>query len=115
MVSFIQNNNTGEITLSTHVTKTFKSLDQQIELLKERKLIIRDENKAKQHLLEKNYFDLINGFETLLLIDSKAANKEYNGLYFEDFLLLYDFDKKLNLEILKILDKFEIRLKTSMA
>ncbi|CAM3572411.1 MULTISPECIES: Abi family protein [Paenibacillus] len=101
--------------MSTHVTKTFKSLDQQIELLKERKLIIRDENKAKQHLLEKNYFDLINGFETLLLIDSKAANKEYNGLYFEDFLLLYDFDKKLNLEILKILDKFEIRLKTSMA
>ncbi|WP_179086390.1 MULTISPECIES: Abi family protein [Paenibacillus] len=28
---------------------------------------------------------------------------------------MYDFDKKLNLEILKILDKFEIRLKSSMA
>ncbi|OMD88037.1 MULTISPECIES: Abi family protein [Paenibacillus] len=101
--------------MSTHVTKTFKSLDQQIDLLKERKLIIRDEEKAKRHLLEKNYFDLINGFETLLLTDSKATNKEYNGLFFEDFLLLYDFDKKLNLEILKILDKFEIRLKSSMA
>lgn len=62
--------------MSTHVTKTFKSLDQQIDLLKERKLIIRDEEKAKRHLLEKNYFDLINGFETLLLTDSKATNKE---------------------------------------
>ncbi|MEK5400683.1 Abi family protein [Paenibacillus sp. FSL K6-2859] len=101
--------------MSRHVTKTFKSLDQQIELLKQRKLIIRDEEKAKRHLLEKSYFDLINGFESLLLIDSKATNKEYNGLFFEDFLLLYDFDKKLNLEILKVLDKFEIRLKSSMA
>lgn len=102
--------------MSRHVTKTFRSLDQQIELLKkERKLIIRDEEKAKRHLLEKNYFDLINGFETLLLTDSKATNKEYKGLYFEDFLLLYDFDKKLNLEILRMLDRFEIRLKSSMA
>ncbi|OMC70258.1 hypothetical protein BK125_26520, partial [Paenibacillus odorifer] len=61
--------------MSTHVIKTFKSLDQQIDFLKERKLIIRDEEKAKRHLLEKNYFDLINGFETLLLTDSKATNK----------------------------------------
>lgn len=98
-----------------HITKTFKSLDDQIALLRKRKLIIRDEEKAKQHLLEKNYFDLINGFETLLLIDSKAVNKEYDGHFFEDFLLLYDFDKKLNLEILKILDRFEVRLKASMA
>jgi abortive infection bacteriophage resistance protein len=103
------------LTNRTHITKTFKSLDDQIALLRKRKLIIRDEEKAKRHLLEKNYFDLINGFETLLLVDSKAANKEYEGPYFEDFLLLHDFDKRLNLEILKILDKFEIRLKTSMA
>ncbi|MBV6685525.1 Abi family protein [Bacillus sp. JRC01] len=98
-----------------HITKTFKSLDEQIALLKKRNLIIRDEEKAKVHLLEKNYFDLINGFESILLVDSKASTKEYVETYFEDFLLLYDFDKKLNLEILKILDKFEIRLKSSMA
>lgn len=98
-----------------HVTKTFKSLDEQIALLKGRKLIIRDEQKAKRHLLEKNYFDLINGFETLLLKDDKAIDKEFEGYYFEDFLLLYDLDKKLNIELLKLLDKFETRLKTSMA
>ncbi|MED2688868.1 Abi family protein [Bacillus toyonensis] len=98
-----------------HTTKTFRSIDEQITLLKQRKLIIRDEEKAKKHLLEKNYFDLINGFETLLLTDSKAINKEYDGPYFEDFLLLYDFDKQMNLEILKLLDRFEIRLKASMA
>ena len=91
------------------------SLDEQIALLRKRKLIIRNEKEAKRHLLEKNYFDLINGFETLLLTDSKANNKEYNGVYLEDFLFLHNFDKKMNLEILKILDRIEIRLKTSMA
>jgi abortive infection bacteriophage resistance protein len=103
------------LSTGTHITKTFESLDGQIALLRRRKLIIRDEEKAKRHLLEKNYFDLINGFETLLLKDPKAAKKEYEGIFFEDFLLLYEFEKKLNVEILKLLDRFETRLKTSMA
>jgi len=98
-----------------HTTKKFSSLDDQIELLKSRGLIIKDEEFAKKHLLEKNYFDLVNGFETLMLKDSKASNKEYEKFYFEDFIFLYSFDKKLNMEILKLLDKFEIKLKTSMA
>ncbi|WP_394581202.1 Abi family protein [Cytobacillus firmus] len=98
-----------------HTTKAFKSLDDQIALLKQRKLLIRDEEKAKRQLLERNYFDLINGFETLLLVDSKASNKEYNGPNFDDFIMLHNFDKKLNLEIIKVIDRFEIRLKTSMA
>lgn len=96
-------------------TKVFRSLDEQIVLLRDRNLIIRDEEKAKRHLLEKNYFDLINGFETLFLKKANAKYKDYTGYYFEDFLLLYKFDKKLNLIILEQLDKFEIQLKTSMA
>lgn len=98
-----------------HTTKEFLTIYEQIELLKKRKLIIKNENLARKHLLEKNYFDLINGFETLMLKDSKAATKEFDHYYFEDFLFLYDFDKKLNVEILKLLDSFETRLKTSMA
>ncbi|KGR89051.1 hypothetical protein CD30_17725 [Ureibacillus massiliensis 4400831 = CIP 108448 = CCUG 49529] len=98
-----------------HVTKEFLTIDEQIELLKNRKLIIKNEEAAKIHLLEKNYFDLINGFETLMLKDSKAATKEFDYYYFEDFIFLYEFDKKLNVEILRLLDRFETRFKTSMA
>lgn len=98
-----------------HSTKTFASLDDQITLLKTRGLIINDIKYAKKQLLEKNYFDLINGYETLMLVDSKVTDKKYKNFYFEDFIFLYNFDKELNLEILKLLDKFETKLKTSMA
>lgn len=98
-----------------HTTKVFYSLEDQVLLLKSRGLIIPDNKYAEKVLLEKNYFDLINGFETLMLVDSKASQKKYEKYYFDDFLFLYNFDKKLNVEILKLLDKFETRLKTSMA
>lgn len=98
-----------------HTTKMFSSLDDQVLLLKSRGLIIQDEQYAKKVLLEKNYFDLINGFETLMLVDSKAADKKYNQFYFEDFLFLYNLDKNMNVLLLKSLDRFETRLKTSMA
>ncbi|WP_194841651.1 Abi family protein [Sporosarcina obsidiansis] len=98
-----------------HNTKEFLSLEAQINLLKRRNLIIKNEDYAKRQLLEKNYFDLINGFETLMLKNSQGDKKEYEHFYFEDFIFLYNLDKKINIEILKLLDKLETRLKTSMA
>jgi abortive infection bacteriophage resistance protein len=100
---------------STLKTKLFRSIDEQVELLKNRGLIINDEPRAKKMLLERNYFDLINGFETLLLVDSKAAEKKYKDKYFEDFISLYDFDKKLSSSVISVISEFEIRLKTSVA
>lgn len=100
---------------STLKTKLFRCIDEQVELLKGRGLIINDEPLAKKMLLERNYFDLINGFETLLLVDSKAAEKKYQDKYFEDFISLYDFDKKLSSLVMAVISDFEIRLKTSVA
>lgn len=97
-------------------SKKFKTLDQQIELLEERGLNFKDKNLARQILLEKNYFDIINGFETLLLKDPKGKKKEYeSGVYFDHFLELYNFDKELNSTVLKAIDVFETRLKSSIA
>jgi abortive infection bacteriophage resistance protein len=101
--------------VSTVTTKMFKGIEEQISLLKSRGLIITDESLAKKMLLERNYFDLINGFETLLLEDSKDVVKEYKDKYFEDFISLYDFDKKLSNAVMTIISDFEIRLKTSVA
>jgi abortive infection bacteriophage resistance protein len=100
---------------STLTTKLFRSIDEQVALLKGRGLIINDEPLAKKMLLERNYFDLINGFETLLLLDSKATEKKYQDKYFEDFISLYDFDKKLSSSVMAVISDFEIRLKTSIA
>ncbi|PES73516.1 hypothetical protein CN505_27225 [Bacillus cereus] len=100
---------------STLKTKLFRSIDEQVKLLKGRGLIINDEPLAKKMLLERNYFDLINGFETLLLVDSKAAEKKYQNKYFEDFISLYDFDKKLSSSVMAVISDFEIRLKSSIS
>lgn len=97
-------------------SKKFKTLPQQIGLLEERGLKFKDTSFARQMLLEKNYFDIINGFETLLLKDPKGKEKEYeSNVNFDHFLELYDFDKELNSTVLKAIDKFETRLKSSIA
>ncbi|WP_434610135.1 Abi family protein [Bacillus paranthracis] len=97
-------------------SKKFKTLEEQIQLLKNRGLGFKDEKNAEDLLLRKNYFDVINGFETLLLKDSKAPNKEYcSDTYFEQFDELYKFDKLLASIVFKAIDSFENRLKTSLA
>ncbi|AOS00435.1 Abi family protein [Bacillus subtilis] len=97
-------------------SKKFKTFEEQINLLKHRGLSFRDEKEAVDILSKKNYFDVINGFETLLLKDPKAENKEYNSdTKFEQFIELYNFDKMYSTIVFKAIDSFENRLKTSVA
>ena len=42
--------------------KPFKTIEEQIILLKQRGLIIPDEDKAKKVLLSNNYYNIINGY-----------------------------------------------------
>lgn len=101
---------------STLITKPFSDLDEQIRILeKERRLKIKDITFAKKKLLETNYFDLINGFETLLLTDKNDKGLGYENKTFEDFLSLYNFDKELNKETLAVISSFESKLKTSLS
>ncbi|WP_283153420.1 Abi family protein [Guptibacillus hwajinpoensis] len=97
-------------------SKKFETFEGQINLLKNRGLTISDEKKAVDILSKKNYFDLINGFETLLLKDPKATNKEYSSeTHFDQFIELYNFDKMFSAIVFKAIDSFENRLKTSVA
>ncbi len=49
------------------ITKEFKSITEQIDILKSRNLKFSDETKAKEILQKYNYFDVINGFESIFL------------------------------------------------
>ncbi|MEH7514263.1 Abi family protein [Gottfriedia acidiceleris] len=102
--------------MQTIYSKKFKTLEEQIQLLKDRGLNFTDEKIAVDVLLKKNYFDIINGFETLLLKVPKAPNKQYgDGANFEHFNELYKFDKKLATAVIRAIDSFENRLKSSIA
>ncbi len=95
--------------------KSFKNVIDQIRLLRSRGLQINNFQSAKKNLLDKNYFNLINGFETLLLDDSKKTTKKYSKKSFDDFIRLHDFDLQLSTCILQKISEFETKLKTSIA
>lgn len=85
------------------VTKEFKTIDEQISGLLGRGLKFKNRKKAAKVLSQYNYFDVINGFESILL-KKNVPNKEYENVYFEDFRDLFFFDMKLkNIRYLKYL------------
>lgn len=97
------------------VDKEFNTIVNQIRLLKRRGLQINNFSSAKDHLLNKNYFNLINGHETLLLDDPKNTPKKYTKKSFDHFLRLYEFDRQLSSLIFRKISEFETKLKTSIA
>jgi abortive infection bacteriophage resistance protein len=108
---WIYYNNRGE---RMPITKEFKTIDEQISILRIRGLKFKNEKKAAKILSQYNYFDVINGFESILL-KKNVSNKEYENVYFEDFRDLFFFDMKLKkYTLFKIFD-VEARLRTSIA
>lgn len=100
--------------------KRFLSLEDQEDLLVKRKLHIKEEDRyynnsiIKKELLDKGYFDLINGFEDLFLVQS-IPEKKYLDTSIYDFLSVYNFDVELSSIILKKIEIFEKMLITRVA
>lgn len=51
--------------------KDFKTIEEQIELLRSRGLIIPDEDKAYRYLLTNNYYNIINGYSKFFPCDGE--------------------------------------------
>lgn len=96
------------------ITKEFKTIEQQISVLEARKLKFKNKKKAANILSKYNYFDIINGFETILL-QPGTVKKEYKNVYFEDFRDLYKFDMKLKKQTLFKVFDIESRMRTSIS
>lgn len=96
------------------VSKEYKSIQDRIITLKERKLKFKNKEKAEQVLTRYNYFDIINGFEEILL-KKTTPEKEYENIFFEDFVDLYNFDMLLKKHTLFMILDIESRLRTSIS
>lgn len=72
--------------------KTFKTIDEQIEILKQRGLVISDIEKTRQVLLRENYF-FINGYRHLFMNSWKDVNF-IPGTTFEELYAMFIFDRK---------------------
>ena len=67
--------------------KQFKTLDEQVEILKNKHLIIHNEDYAKSILLRENYF-FLNGYRHMLM---KSSNERVykDGATFEELYSLF--------------------------
>lgn len=73
--------------------KQFKTIDEQIQILKEKGLIINDVAYAKSVLLRENYF-FLNGYRHLL-VKSNTDRSFIAGSTFEELYSIFMFDRQL--------------------
>lgn len=99
------------------IDKPFKSIDEQISILKnDRNLLIRDLEAAKSHLIRYGYYEIINGYKDHFLIDPTDDNKGYkNDADFEHIYSLFLLDNSFRTIILSGLEEFESTFKQSLA
>ncbi|NFN93229.1 hypothetical protein FDB28_03815 [Clostridium botulinum] len=70
--------------------KPFKNIEEQIEILKERGMVIKDKDYASRVLLHVNYYRLIGYTLTL-----RRYNIFYNNVKLEQVMEIYNFDTEL--------------------
>lgn len=101
------------------MSKPFKTVEEQIEILKSRGLIIKDEERALSFLKNNNYYELINGYKDFFIDKNKTEEEKKdvyrNDIAFEDIVSLYEFDFETRAIILKGILKIENIIKTKLA
>lgn len=91
-------------------TKEFKTLDEQIEILKNRGLVINDIEKTKGLLLRENYF-FINGYRHIFMKNHKES-LFIEGTTFEELYAVFQFDRNFRNILFKNLLIVENNLKS---
>ncbi|WP_249028893.1 Abi family protein [Tannockella kyphosi] len=93
--------------------KPFKSIDEQIEILKERGLIIDDYEFAKKYLLHNNYYNVINAHSHFIYKNNN--NNFIDNLTFKEIVAIHYFDKEVKSILFKHLLDSEKRFKSIVA
>ena len=100
--------------------KVFKTIDEQILILKSRNLKILDEENAVRILQKISYYDIINGYNDIFLEIKSNTSQGIDEKYFltanfELIFDLYSFDANLRSLFLKYIDIIENYLGSSLA
>lgn len=73
--------------------KTFKTLDEQVDILRNKGLVINDENKVKDILLRENYF-FIMGYRHIFF-KSERDREFISNTTFEELYAVFSFDRQI--------------------
>ncbi len=92
--------------------KPFKTLDEQIEILKNRNLKFKNKEDAKKYLLKYNYYNIVNCYSKFFMNNNGNYEKD---THFEDILEVHHFDKEIKNTILKYILEVERHFKSILA
>ena len=94
-------------------TKTFKTLDEQIEIMIHKGLKIDNYDYTRNILLRENYF-FLSGYRRMFMISND--NKTFiNGATFDELYSVFNFDRQLRNIIFKNILIFENNIKSVLA
>lgn len=92
--------------------KKFSTYEEQIELLENQCLIIKDKKFFLEKLKDIGFYNLINGYAKIFKNSENSYLKDVSS---DDILALYNFDKNLRTVIYKYTLKFESKFKSHVS
>lgn len=92
--------------------KEFKTIDEQIEILKSRNIKIGNYNEIYDILKKNNYYYLINGYKDLFLNKNSVKEEYVNNTDIKEIYALYNFDKNIKINFLKYILLIENQIDT---
>ena len=94
-------------------SKIFRTIDEQIEILESRGLIVEDEDRAREILLRENYF-FVNGYRHLFMQSTKEE-KYLDGTTFYELHAVFNFDRRIRNIFFKNILVIENNIKSVMS
>ena len=94
-------------------SKIFKTINEQIEILESRGLIVEDYDRAKEILLRENYF-FLNGYRHLFMQNARD-DKYIDGTTFDELYGVFTFDRRIRNIFFKNILVIENNIKSIMS
>ena len=97
------------------MSKQYEEIDKQINVLKQRGIKFKDEEKAKKIILRENFHYLTTGYEEIFLdLRRSSNNKEIyeEETYFEELYAIYKLDRELKNVIFDYINIVESNIKS---
>ena len=98
-----------------NMAKPFKTIEQQLDILRSRKLEIDDELAARNALSSYGYYEIVNGYKSFLLNSLSEEEEFREGEIFSHLLSLYQLDKEIRNGVIESTLEVELALRTAIA
>ena len=93
----------------------YKTIENQINLLKSKGLKFKNEELARNKILRENYYFITKGYEKIFLDLKKTNNTYEDDTYFEELYAIYNFDKEFKNLLFDYINIIEINIKSIIA